>query len=61
MRRWIDRGPKWVKRDPVPYIPYQGGPEEYKGAPVATQRWIDRGPKWIDQEAYESSTRVQNG
>lgn len=45
MRRWIDRGPKWIKREPVPHVPYRRNPQEaleYKGAPEATERWIDR-------------------
>ncbi|MDM7325071.1 MAG: hypothetical protein P3W93_008885 [Thermus sp.] len=46
MKRWIDRGPKWIKRDPLPYTPYHAqahiSHSQYHGAPRATERWIDR-------------------
>ncbi|GLV48726.1 MULTISPECIES: hypothetical protein [unclassified Thermus] len=49
MKRWIDRGPKWIRREPVEHKPYQPGLEvvlaEYRGAPVAPWRWTDRARK----------------
>lgn len=52
MKRWIDRGPKWIKREWVPHVPYQGNPQvlEYKGAPKATERWIDRARRRIGRD-----------
>jgi len=48
VKRWIDRGPKWVKRDPLPRVEFRLSEEALAAlrarplAPKAPGRWIAR-------------------